>query len=452
MADKTLHRWFGGGYVVGSKDASGSPWGLYAAAEKPFIFVAANYRLGALGFLAPPDADVDTNIGLHDARMAMEWIGTHIRKFGGDTGRMTAIGLSAGAGVIMHAIVSYGGKGPKLPFQQVRSPPVSLRVRVVRLLTIVVLAGDTAVAGLGAGGRSGRPHSAVGSLQGEHQVRQRHLHPLAAVGGGAGRKRDDHRSVDVRSAWVDVGAVPGGGWRLHPGLPSEASQRRQVPQGDQERHILQHALRGNRAAFAPPKGKKKAVHSYTDTGASQGGIYVPANITDAEFPTFIGTQYSPNATIIAKIAAAYPGDGTGAGAYRRAVEAVGDMVFNCNGYWLARAFSSDEEPGHSARRYMFNLGAAIHGSDLPYTWNGGGGGELAPTPVNATLAAMHQRLIVDYTLRGDRALDGWPEWTEDRAKAMWLNGTGLAVGPDYYAWAVNVDRCEFLKDEIIGRG
>lgn len=69
---------------------------------------------------------MDTNIGLHDTRMAMDWIGKHISKFGADTKKMTAIGLSAGAGVIMHAIVSHGGKGPKLPFQQVCSSLISL--------------------------------------------------------------------------------------------------------------------------------------------------------------------------------------------------------------------------------------------------------------------------------------------------------------------------------------
>lgn len=181
---------------------------------------------------------------------------------------------------------------------------------------------------------------------------------------------------------------------------------------------------------------------------AQGGAYVPTNITDAGLSTFISSQYSPNATIIGKILATYPGDGTAAGAYRRAVEALGDLIFNCNGYWLARAFSAEEEAGHSSRRYMFNLGSAIHGSDLPYTWNQGG----VVTAENATLARMHQKLIMDYTLHGGHALKGWPEWSEDVAKAMWLNATGLGVDKDYYSWAVNVDRCEFLKDEIIGKG
>ena len=89
-------------------------------------------RLGALGFLAPDNADVDPNVGLHDGRMAMEWIGRHIAKFGGDPDNVTAMGFSAGGGVIQHALVSYGGGGPKLPFRKMisRSPvciPLSFR-------------------------------------------------------------------------------------------------------------------------------------------------------------------------------------------------------------------------------------------------------------------------------------------------------------------------------------
>ena len=63
--------------------------------------------------------DLDANIGLHDARAAMEWVGEHISKFGGNKRKVTVMGQSAGGGVITHTITSNGGKGKKLPFQQV---------------------------------------------------------------------------------------------------------------------------------------------------------------------------------------------------------------------------------------------------------------------------------------------------------------------------------------------
>ena len=63
--------------------------------------------------------DLDANIGLHDARAAMEWVGKYISKFGGNKGKVTVMGQSAGGGVITHTITSDGGEGKKLPFQQV---------------------------------------------------------------------------------------------------------------------------------------------------------------------------------------------------------------------------------------------------------------------------------------------------------------------------------------------
>jgi len=63
--------------------------------------------------------DIDSNIGLHDSLAAMEWVEKHISKFGGNKGKVTVMGQSAGGGVITHTITSNGGKGKKLPFQQV---------------------------------------------------------------------------------------------------------------------------------------------------------------------------------------------------------------------------------------------------------------------------------------------------------------------------------------------
>ena len=52
----------------------------------------------------------------------MEWVEKYISKFGGSKDKVTVMGESAGAGVIMHTIIINEGKGKKLPFQQVYLP------------------------------------------------------------------------------------------------------------------------------------------------------------------------------------------------------------------------------------------------------------------------------------------------------------------------------------------
>jgi carboxylesterase type B len=62
--------------------------------------------------------DMDANLGMHDCLAALKWSSKYISRFGGDPGRITAMGQSAGAGIIGLLTVLDGGKG-NLPFQQV---------------------------------------------------------------------------------------------------------------------------------------------------------------------------------------------------------------------------------------------------------------------------------------------------------------------------------------------
>lgn len=92
----------GGAYKHGF---SGSPGydAQHIAREGDVVFVSLNYRLGVEGFAAIDGAPA--NRGLLDQIAALEWVRDNIGAFGGDPGRVTVLGDSAGAGSIAALLV-----------------------------------------------------------------------------------------------------------------------------------------------------------------------------------------------------------------------------------------------------------------------------------------------------------------------------------------------------------
>jgi para-nitrobenzyl esterase len=64
-------------------------------AKNGVVVVAANYRLGALGFLNDPV--LGANFAILDQVAALQWVRDNIEAFGGDASRVTVFGYSAGA-------------------------------------------------------------------------------------------------------------------------------------------------------------------------------------------------------------------------------------------------------------------------------------------------------------------------------------------------------------------
>jgi para-nitrobenzyl esterase len=87
----------GGAYVSGGGEAP-----KYDADELArrgrVVVVRVSYRLGVLGYLSPSGVD---NLGLRDQILALQWVHDNIGAFGGDPGRVTVFGQSAGADSVL---------------------------------------------------------------------------------------------------------------------------------------------------------------------------------------------------------------------------------------------------------------------------------------------------------------------------------------------------------------
>ena len=97
----------GGGLQTGAGSTS-----LYdgeSLAGRDVVLVTINYRLGPMGFLAHPElsaeaellggdrASASGNYGILDQIAALQWVQANIARFGGDPGRVTIFGESAGS-------------------------------------------------------------------------------------------------------------------------------------------------------------------------------------------------------------------------------------------------------------------------------------------------------------------------------------------------------------------
>ncbi len=92
---------YGGGFNEGS--SSVAVYNGTELARKGAVVVTSNYRVGPLGFLVHPDLTKESphqssgDYGLLDQIAALEWVQKNISAFGGDPGRVTIFGQSAGA-------------------------------------------------------------------------------------------------------------------------------------------------------------------------------------------------------------------------------------------------------------------------------------------------------------------------------------------------------------------
>jgi para-nitrobenzyl esterase len=105
---------YGGAFIGGMTSIPAYDGGPLA--EKGVVLVSVSYRLGAFGFLAHPELSKESgkgsgNYGLQDQIGGLRWVKDNIARFGGDPGRVTIFGESAGGISVSMLAASPAAKG-----------------------------------------------------------------------------------------------------------------------------------------------------------------------------------------------------------------------------------------------------------------------------------------------------------------------------------------------------
>jgi para-nitrobenzyl esterase len=100
----------GGGFLSTAFGALGD--GTLLVNSGHVVYVAVNYRLGILGFLAERSLGAHSgDYGLQDQQAALRWVQRNIASFGGDPGNVTIFGQSAGGASVCDQVVSPAARG-----------------------------------------------------------------------------------------------------------------------------------------------------------------------------------------------------------------------------------------------------------------------------------------------------------------------------------------------------
>lgn len=360
----------GGGFVLGSKDASVHDGTAFA--RDGVVLVAINYRLGVEGFLPIPG--IPTNLGLRDIIAALQWVSANIAAFGGDPENVTLFGESAGAmatanlvtsplaqGLFRRAIVQSGHGS------MVREIPVAQRL-VRKLAKILRVTPDEA------GFRAVDPMTAAAAIE----------------------KLGKPWSIDLRD---------GAGFEPVFGIS------RFIPVfGDDV--LPHHPL----AALA--NGAGAGIDLLIGSNAHEMNLYfVPTGVREkipGWFARWLVGRSMPRAR---EALAAYGAGERGRKPGRAMTDALTDLVFR----WPARQFAA----AHRGRTHLYELDwsspacdgqlGAAHGMELPFVFDTlasvtgpkGLAGETPPQP----LADHVHKLWIDYAASG--ALP-WPQFGATR--------------------------------------
>nr|XP_036588618.1 para-nitrobenzyl esterase [Colletotrichum truncatum]KAF6799991.1 para-nitrobenzyl esterase [Colletotrichum truncatum] len=105
--------WIHGGWLRSGTASQSAFDGSVFAAEQGVVVVTFNYRLNVFGFPNSPQLSLEQqNLGFLDQRLALEWVQSNIRAFGGDPSKVTIAGESSGGSSVDRLVTTIHSKPP----------------------------------------------------------------------------------------------------------------------------------------------------------------------------------------------------------------------------------------------------------------------------------------------------------------------------------------------------
>lgn len=392
-ARKPVMVWIhGGAFINGS---AGIYHSTRLVTRGDVIVVTVNYRLGALGFLAHPalgnGPDVG-NYGLADQQAALRWVHDNIAAFGGDPGKVTIAGESAGGMSVCDHLVAPASAGL---FQAaiIQSGPCQAQVTLPEAQS-ASLAYARSVG-------CGDPAAAAACLRRLPVEKLRKPVWYYHVG-------DDSLSGPV----TGTTALP-----VDPMQGFEAGSTARVP-------VLIGTTRDEFTLFVALQ--------YLKSGK---------RFSTAGYPHLLSSTFGDNADAVAEQYPLSRYHGSAASAYAAAVtdgafSCVGDRIADslaANMQVYAYEFNDPAPPTPDPLRHLpFPLGAS-HSLELRYTFDMGG----AP-PMSPEQAALSDQMIdywTSFVRTGKPSADGAPQWPaltgDEGEQRMSLQPDGSRVVADF---------------------
>jgi para-nitrobenzyl esterase len=369
-------------------------------ARKGVVLVSVAYRLGPFGFLAHPLLTAEGgghsgNYGLRDMIAALEWVHANIAAFGGDPGRVTIFGQSAGAVAVSTLAVS---------------------PRAAGLFQRVIAQSGTNFTGPESGNGGGllsfrAPDAAEKTGQvfleglGVHDLAAARALPADVVLAAAAKTTRGGPGIQFWPVF-DGDLLPGNPYDLY-----ESGKFNDTPVLIGSNSLESELFRGSRIA-AGVAGRK-------------------------DFEARVRATYGASAEAIL---AAYPHT-TDAEAHQSADELFRDGTFG----WPTLAWAVLQSQSGRGRAYVYYFDhrtaqsprGARHGSEIFYIFQNLGGTHLAgpgvpaPTPENEKLADVMSSYWVNFAAFGDpngARLPHWPAFTPKAQQVLYIDGH-IGAGP-----------------------